>query len=95
MIKIFFQDLPPRIYGATQHDKKTGIFWVLIDSKQCDLRKRYIFGHELAHVILHHHDSKETLAENEAEANRRAWEFYREHKAVFYQLQRSGKAIIV
>ena len=94
MIKVFYWDLPPGIHGASMNDSESGIYLVAIDSKQCDLRQRFIFGHELAHVFLHHHDSKCDLMENEAEANREAWNYYRMYRDAFIELQSTGNAVL-
>ena len=94
MIKVFYLDLPEKIHGACMNDLETGIYLVAIDSKQCVLQQRFTFGHELAHVFLHHHDSTEPVMENEVEANHKAWEFYRLYRDAFVKLETTGKAVI-
>ena len=102
MIKIAYLDFPPMIFGYSELDLKTGMYWIFIDNKQCLLHQRFAFGHELAHVFLKHHNKADYFADHgsaildncEREANRRAWEFYRRYKGAFYQLQQVGKATI-
>ena len=108
MIKLYYHEFPPHIFGYAEHDLKTDIYWIFIDSKQCALHQRFTFGHELAHVLLKHHDIAD-LADRfedrnskayklyeacESEANRRAWEFYRKYRDVFTELQKVKKATI-
>ena len=74
--------------------KIAGTYLVAIDPKQCVLRQRFVFGHELAHIFLHHHDSKNNVMIDEAEANRKAWNYYRMYRDAFMQLQATGKAVL-
>ena len=108
MIHVAFLPMPPMIFGCAEHDLDTGDYWVFISKNQCPLRQRQAFGHELAHIFLKHHDitmlldryeDKDSTAHKryescEAEANRRAWEYYRQYKDAFRQLQQAGKAKI-
>lgn len=102
MITILLFDLPPQIYGCAIHDKKSGTYWVLINPQQCDIQRRFVFGHELAHIGLQHHEISDYFMDHdsadykrcEAEANRKAWDYYRKHKQAFYQLQNTGKVTI-
>lgn len=89
MIRLFYYDLPTHVNGLSMVDEETGTAYIIVDPKQCVLRQRFAFGHELAHVFLQHHSSKRPLEEIEAEADREAWRFYRMHRELFYRLQRT------
>lgn len=62
-------------------DEEKQEYILAINSVCCDIRKRHAFGHEMAHLCLDHlNQIDRPIMECEAEANERAWEFYRRYR---------------
>ena len=67
---------------AVVNDKE---YTVAVDEGNAAIVQRFVLGHELAHVFLNHleaHLDREDVRreEQEREANKRAWEFYRAYR---------------
>ena len=52
---------------------------VAIDSTRSKQKQRHTLGHELAHIYLNHFSDR-SIAEQEREANSKAWHYYRIYK---------------
>lgn len=52
-------------------------FYVFINSTRHPLRQRQALGHELAHIYLGHFNKRQTIAQDEREADAQAWNYYR------------------
>ncbi len=56
-------------------------YFIGIDSSRAGIVQRYVLGHELAHVFLNHHEQHDKpIAEQEAEARKEAWNYYRAYR---------------
>ena len=71
------ETLPGFLTGSCKID-----YWLIaINSRLHPLTQRHALGHELAHLFLDHLEQDKPIWEQEAEANKMAWYFYREYKA--------------
>lgn len=75
----FPENIQGCVYGMIAEGKTSYI--ILIDSTRSALTQRRAIGHELAHLYLNHFQSGKPVAEKELEANKRAWDFYRQYKS--------------
>ena len=81
MYQAFPQELRGRVTGLTSA-KFEGKYIILIDSTRPPLQQRFTLGHELAHICLNHFEQPDRpVREQEREANRQAWNYYRMYKA--------------
>ena len=76
----FPESIRGKVKGFLSASVKFDCWLICIDSELSPQAQRHCLGHELAHLFLDHLDSKKPIPEIEAEANRRAWEFYRAYK---------------
>lgn len=61
-ILIYFEPLPAGIHGAAIQDNEDhSLFWLLCDSNAHQQRRRYTFGHELAHIFCGHFNTEDPL----------------------------------
>ena len=61
-VLIFFEPLPEGIHGAAiQDNEDSSLYWLLCDSTGHVQRRRYSFGHELAHIFCGHFDTEDPL----------------------------------
>ena len=84
-IQIRYQEFPQEIRGAVYGittAKVEGLYIILIDSTRHPITQRQSLWHELAHVFLNHFEQHDRpLKEQEREANKKSWEYYRRYKA--------------
>lgn len=84
-VEILYQEFPQELRGeitglvtAKFQDK----YIILIDSTRHPITQRQTLGHELAHIFLNHLDQHDRpIKEQEQEAGRATWYYYREYKA--------------
>lgn len=81
----FPEQIQGKIRGSTLH-KKGGYYLVFIDNTRAPISQRRTLGHELVHICLDHLevDSPSCSDENERQANKWAWDFYRLYKHGFF-----------
>ena len=82
-VKLLDEDIPDRLKRLFRGMVVAGAddYRIIIDRKSVPIVQRFILGHELAHLYLGHIDGLHSLLrdkEREREANRHAWEYYRQ-----------------
>lgn len=84
-VKIEYFDFPEgceTIRGFLSGSCNFDYWWIAINSRMHPQAQRHALGHELAHLFLDHLEQNDRpVMEQEAEANKWAWHYYREYKA--------------
>lgn len=84
-VEIRYQEFPQELRGEIPGlvtAKFSDKYIILIDSTQHPIVQRHTLGHELAHIYLNHLEQHDRpIKEQEREAGREAWHYYREFKA--------------
>jgi len=84
-IKIRYMEFPQEVRGSCPGfvtAKFDGLYLIVIDSTQAPIVQRHTLGHELAHIYLDHLDRfDQHIMDQEREANRLAWHYYRQWKS--------------
>ena len=84
-VRIKYLDFPEGIKtmpGFLTGSSDLAYWCIAINSRMHPQTQRHTLGHELAHLFLNHLDQHDrTVMEQEAEANKFAWHYYREYKA--------------
>ena len=82
-VKVKYLPFPLEVQGKCTGflSERTSCYLIGIDSTRTPQQQRHTLGHELAHLFLDHLDRHDQpIADQEAEANRMAWYYYREWK---------------
>lgn len=68
--------------------ERTTDYLILIDSTRHPQAQRHTLGHELAHIFLNHFNQPgRPVKDQEREAKRDAWHYYRQYKAEIHTLK--------
>lgn len=77
-INIFYEDLPASVRGISSEQEN---YYIVLINKNMPIRDQHqAIGHELAHIFLNHFNG--VVLNRELEANKNAWRYYREYKAM-------------
>ena len=82
-IRIKYLVFPIEVQGAVAGFTREfeNSYLVGIDSTRAAIVQRHTLGHELAHIFLDHIDQHDrSVMEQEAEADREAWNYYRAYR---------------
>ncbi len=81
-IRIKFFEFPIEVQGSVRGFAKAfdNSYTIAIDSSRAEIVQRHTLGHELAHIFLNHHEQDRPVMEQEAEADREAWNYYRAYR---------------
>lgn len=84
-MEVRYEEFPKELRGGIlgfTTAKFNDCYIIAIDSTRHPLTQRHTLGHELAHIYLDHLEQPgRNVREQEREANRAAWYFYRQYKA--------------